>query len=200
MFADFGLPPLKENTLYIFTIWPICDNGERGSKNSIAFSTQAPPVIIVSPGGGGPTTQVMVHVTNAPVEHHVSGCGKTDKGNAAKFDLTINGTVVGTDLGLSVASCTQPPFSPVWNHSSQVGPSHLVLASGSLTNATVQIDLKDILGNPATLTTGLNVAPMFKSDLTPTNGTVSGSTVTWTNVNISPSFLTYIHIAFLGDN
>jgi len=113
----------------------------------------------------------------------------------------VNGVSAGTNLGLSNAPCNQnPPFGPFpneWNHHPQLGPSHYLAVTGSLTNATVVMVLKDNIGNPALFSQPLLPNPMYNTALAPIAGVLSGinnATVTWTGVDLTVQ--PYVHLYF----
>jgi len=163
-------------------------------------------VIIVPPPSG--STNIQFHTSRVPMLHHPTsggGCGIANIGNAETFDVTVNGVTAGTNLALTNPSCNQnPPFGPFpdqWNHYPQNGPSHILPVTGSLTNATIVMTLKDNIGNPALFSQPLQPMPMFSTSMAPITGVLSGinnATVTWTGVDISPSFLSYVHLYFLN--
>ena len=205
-YVFFDSSVLDKDTIYYVTVVQVCSEEPIVTSEPVTstFSIPAEPsdIIVVDPS----STLITFHTYNVPTAHHTPGCGKSNKGNAHHYDLTVNGVLLASGVSLSSTGCapiaiTVAPY--IWIHGQQVGPSVQYSVSGSLTNATVVMAIKDSLGNPATFTNALQPVPMYDSALNPVAGTLSGTnnaTVTWTGVNISPSFLTYVHLYFWGDN
>ena len=199
-FQDFDASLIDYDKIYLFEVRTVC--GDVTSTPISDFFAIPEPVVIITPPVGGATLQF--HTYRVPMTHHPTGgggCGVSNIGNAYSFDLTVNGVSAGTNLGLSNVGCLQnPPFGPFpneWNHYAQVGPSHNLAVTGSLTNATVVMVLKDNIGNPALFSQPLLPNPMYNTALAPIAGVLSGinnATVTWTGVDLTVQ--PYVHLYF----
>jgi hypothetical protein len=167
---DFDGSVIEADRVYEFKLWAICEDGtEMGTYStsvSNTFSIPAPPEIIVEPSG------------STVIHYHP---GRSSAGNYYKYRLIVNGTTLGV-------------YS--FSYSSGVGPSQYIATTGSLTNATVRMEILNNAGNPLTLP-GLSPQPMLNTSLVAVPGVVSsGYIVTWTGVNISPAFIAYVHLYF----
>ncbi|RUP37508.1 MAG: hypothetical protein EKK63_14665 [Acinetobacter sp.] len=189
---------LDSNKVYYFQVFNICSDGILSSPTVGTFSIPTPVIIIPPPSGG--STNIMYHPYKVPVPLHPGGCGTSNTSDATKYDLIVNGVTLGTNLSLSYTACTNNPFTGTWIHGVQVGPSQVFATSGSLTSATVKMVLKNSGGSAATIAPGaLNPVPMYTTALVAVPGVIGGAgnnEITWTGVDISPSFTSYVHLYF----
>lgn len=170
-FIDFDATVIQPEKVYYFQVWAICDDGtEMGIYSTPAassFSIPSAPEIIVEPSG------------STVIHYHP---GRTSAGNYYKYRLIVNGTSLGGPF----------PFS----YTSGVGPSQYLATAGSLSNATVRMELLDNAGNPVSLP-GISPQPMLNSSLVPVAGVVTSNyKITWTGVDISPTTIAYVHLYF----
>jgi hypothetical protein len=169
-FMDFDGSVIQADKIYEFQLWAICEDGtEMGIYSdhvANTFSIPAPPEIIVEPSG------------STVINYHPS---KTSAGTYYKYRLIVNGTTLGVY-----------PFS----YSTGIGPSQYITTSGSLTNATIRMELLDNSNNPLSLT-GISPQPMLNSSYGSVPGVVTlNYIITWTGVDISPAFIAYVHLYF----
>jgi hypothetical protein len=200
-FKDFATPDIDNNEVYYFQVNRVC-SGVPSTPISLIVSIPVPPEVIVTPPG---STTISYHVFNLPAPIHKTTsptCGKTNKGNVQKVNIKVNGTYIGTNLVISLGGVGSPSGScnqlgGTWIHATQVGPSYSLVTPGSLTNATVVMEMLDVSNNPAVYTGSISPTPMYTTALVPVTGVISGSNnhiITWTGVDISPAFLSYVHL------
>jgi len=186
MFQDFDETQIEENKIYYFSVYQIC--GDCISSASTDFFGLAPvPIVVIGPEDPTPT---IIHYHTSLFRAIESGASGIAYGggtgyNAVYAKITVNGVLLTSTHGLSTAI--------------GAGSSYLS-TSGSLTSATIVVEFLDGSSNPATFSGSLGgLVPhnMYSSTLTPITGVVSGSNnhiITWTGVDIAPTFTTYVHI------
>jgi len=174
MFKDFGSTDIVINKVYFFSVYQLC--GDCISSVDTAFFSLPPePIVIVT----DPDEPTLIHYHAYLRQNGGTPPGTVGWGNAAKLLLTVNGTLL---------SSTMPMFGSQW-----------WLTGGSLTSATIKIEVVTSGGAPATGPVGVPLLPhvMYTTALLPVPGVISGANnhiVTWTGVNITPSFLSYVHL------
>lgn len=185
LFQNFDSTTILPNKLYYFSVSQIC--AECNSSEVSQFFGLVPTPIIVVPPDDGVTAPIayhvaLIHTDSGGVHYLTSG---TTGYTTSKCKITVNGTILTSSLGVS--SVTGLGYG-------------VFVTGGSLSNATVKVEFLDVFGNPATFSGaygGLSPTTMYTSSLTPVSGVVSGVNnhiVTWTGVDILPSFISYVHI------
>jgi hypothetical protein len=181
-FMNFDDSVIDPDTLYIFSVWAICDDGTYSYPVTIPISIQT-PVVVVPPG---PATFIGFRF-NFTFRRHT--CNLQSVSDADKLELTVNGVVVGTVPVGSGPSCFYSQALQNYTHGLNNGGGGQFGITGNLLAATVKVRLLTFTGNnfpgPAR-----NAGTLLTTNLTPVSAVVSGANsniYTWTGVHIDPN-------------
>jgi len=187
-FMDFDDSVIDFDTLYIFSVWAICEDGTYSYPVSLPVSIVPEPVVIIPPGGGT-VTPISFKISAVFRKHTCSGPGSIAPSNwAKKYRVTINGVVAGI-IGAGAGPCTFSNFTDTWFHGSSAGGSISLPCTGNLISAVVKIELLDNFLNPFTSPL-YNGGAMFATNVSLVYPVVSGANsniLTWTGVHIDPN-------------
>jgi hypothetical protein len=193
-FMDFDDSVIDPDTLYIFSVWAICEDGTYSYPVTIPISIATPAVII--PPGSVTNIYFKVNfpyaVANGFREHT---CTTSHPGSiaavnaAAKVEVTVNGTVLGI-MTINHSPCSWNTLNNnAWTHGVNFGTGGQLGVPGNVLAATVKVRLLTLTGNNFTSPT-YNAATLLTTNLTPVSAVVSGANnniFTWTGVHIDPN-------------